>query len=227
MRAVTRRSRRRRAVHRRPTSPSTALWRSTSAPGGPGWTARSSTLTRKEFDLLALLATDPGALRTREEILEQVWDPHWYGPTKTLDVHMASLRTQARRPDHDRDRARGRVPPARRPLRRAGAPPPADLATWRSPWSCWWCSRCRWPCPTAPASANRSPPTLERDAYRDRQLLRGDARGRRPRRHPALRRADYADRTGGQAVVLDATAGWWPTPGPSADGVVDRATGPR
>ncbi len=49
-------------------------------------------LTRKEFDLLALLATDPGALRSREEILEQVWDPHWYGPTKTLDVHMASLR---------------------------------------------------------------------------------------------------------------------------------------
>ncbi len=50
------------------------------------------TLTRKEFDLLALLATDPGAVRTREEILEEVWDPHWYGPTKTLDVHMASLR---------------------------------------------------------------------------------------------------------------------------------------
>ncbi len=49
-------------------------------------------LTRKEFDLLALLASDPGAVRTREEILEQVWDPHWYGPTKTLDVHMASLR---------------------------------------------------------------------------------------------------------------------------------------
>jgi len=50
------------------------------------------TLTRKEFDLLALLATDPGAVHSREEILEQVWDPHWYGPTKTLDVHMASLR---------------------------------------------------------------------------------------------------------------------------------------
>jgi len=49
-------------------------------------------LTRKEFDLLALLASDPGALRTREEILEQVWDPNWYGPTKTLDVHVASLR---------------------------------------------------------------------------------------------------------------------------------------
>lgn len=50
------------------------------------------TLTRKEFDLLALLGTDPGATFTREEILEQVWDAHWYGPTKTLDVHVASLR---------------------------------------------------------------------------------------------------------------------------------------
>ena len=49
-------------------------------------------LTRKEFDLLALLAGDPGALRTRQEILEQVWDAHWYGPTKTLDVHVATLR---------------------------------------------------------------------------------------------------------------------------------------
>jgi DNA-binding response OmpR family regulator len=49
-------------------------------------------LTRKEFDLLALLATDPGATFTREDILEQVWDAHWYGPTKTLDVHVASLR---------------------------------------------------------------------------------------------------------------------------------------
>lgn len=49
-------------------------------------------LTRKEFDLLALLATDPGATRTRDEILQEVWDAHWYGPTKTLDVHIASLR---------------------------------------------------------------------------------------------------------------------------------------
>ena len=40
-------------------------------------------LTPKEFDLLALLAEDPGALRTRADILDQVWDPHWYGPTKT------------------------------------------------------------------------------------------------------------------------------------------------
>jgi DNA-binding response OmpR family regulator len=55
-------------------------------------------LTRKEFDLLALLAEDPGALRSREEILEEVWDPHWYGPTKTLDVHVASLRKKLGQP---------------------------------------------------------------------------------------------------------------------------------
>ena len=50
------------------------------------------TLTAKEFDLLALLAEDPGAVFTRDQILERVWDPHWFGPTKTLDVHVASLR---------------------------------------------------------------------------------------------------------------------------------------
>jgi DNA-binding response OmpR family regulator len=49
-------------------------------------------LTRKEFDLLAFLAEDPGAICTRRDILESVWDEHWYGPTKTLDVHVASLR---------------------------------------------------------------------------------------------------------------------------------------
>jgi two-component system, OmpR family, response regulator RegX3 len=49
-------------------------------------------LTRKEFDLLALLASDRGAIHRRADILEQVWDTHWYGPTKTLDVHIAGLR---------------------------------------------------------------------------------------------------------------------------------------
>ena len=50
------------------------------------------TLTPKEFDLLAFLADDAGAVRARQQLLENVWDPHWYGPTKTLDVHVASLR---------------------------------------------------------------------------------------------------------------------------------------
>ena len=49
-------------------------------------------LTAKEFDLLAYLALDPGAVSTRTQILEQVWDAHWYGPTKTVDAHVAALR---------------------------------------------------------------------------------------------------------------------------------------
>jgi DNA-binding response OmpR family regulator len=49
-------------------------------------------LTAKEFDLLALLAEDPCAVLPRERILEHVWDQHWFGPAKTLDVHVAALR---------------------------------------------------------------------------------------------------------------------------------------
>ena len=55
-------------------------------------------LTPKEFDLLALLAEEPGALFERTTILERVWDPHWYGPTKTLDVHVATLRKKLGNP---------------------------------------------------------------------------------------------------------------------------------
>jgi len=56
-------------------------------------------LTPKEFDLLALLADDPGAVCSRQRILDEVWDPHWYGPTKTLDVHVASLRRKLGHPE--------------------------------------------------------------------------------------------------------------------------------
>jgi DNA-binding response OmpR family regulator len=49
-------------------------------------------LTPKEFDLLAYLAETPGRVRTREDIIADVWDEHWWGPTKTLDVHIAALR---------------------------------------------------------------------------------------------------------------------------------------
>ena len=57
------------------------------------------TLSPKEFELLALLAEDPGAVVSRQTILEEVWDPHWYGPTKTVDVHVASLRRKLGRPE--------------------------------------------------------------------------------------------------------------------------------
>nr|WP_245160815.1 response regulator transcription factor [Blastococcus sp. CT_GayMR16] len=49
-------------------------------------------LTAKEFDLLALLGAEPGAVCRREDIIARVWDEHWWGSTKTLDVHVASLR---------------------------------------------------------------------------------------------------------------------------------------
>jgi two-component system, OmpR family, response regulator RegX3 len=56
-------------------------------------------LTPKEFDLVALLAEDPGAVVTRQHILESVWDPHWYGPSRTVDVHVASLRRKLGHPE--------------------------------------------------------------------------------------------------------------------------------
>ena len=56
-------------------------------------------LTPKEFDLLAYLASDPGAAHTRRNILEEVWDANWYGSAKTLDVHVASLRRKLGHPD--------------------------------------------------------------------------------------------------------------------------------
>src|SRR5262249_37900932 len=48
---------------------------------------REIALTPKEFDILECLASDPGRVLTRQEILESAWDSHWYGPTKVLDVH--------------------------------------------------------------------------------------------------------------------------------------------
>jgi DNA-binding response OmpR family regulator len=53
---------------------------------------REILLTAKEFEILDCLAADPGRVRSRQEILETAWDSNWYGPTKVLDVHIASLR---------------------------------------------------------------------------------------------------------------------------------------
>jgi DNA-binding response OmpR family regulator len=49
-------------------------------------------LTPKEFDLLALLVREAGSVVARERIMERVWDEHWFGSTKTLDVHVSWLR---------------------------------------------------------------------------------------------------------------------------------------
>jgi two-component system, OmpR family, response regulator RegX3 len=49
-------------------------------------------LSRKEFDVLELLMSDAGTVIKRERLIEQVWDTSWFGSTKTLDVHVSSLR---------------------------------------------------------------------------------------------------------------------------------------
>jgi DNA-binding response OmpR family regulator len=49
-------------------------------------------LTPKEFDLLALLVREAGRTVRRERIMREVWDEHWWGPTRTLDNHVSSLR---------------------------------------------------------------------------------------------------------------------------------------
>ncbi|MFD3485324.1 response regulator transcription factor [Streptomyces sp. NPDC058665] len=53
---------------------------------------REIALRPKEFELLAVLARHAGAAVSREALMAQVWDENWFGPTKTLDVTLASLR---------------------------------------------------------------------------------------------------------------------------------------
>jgi len=50
------------------------------------------TCTPKEYGILEFLARDPGSVITRQELLDGVWGPQWYGSTKMIDVHVASLR---------------------------------------------------------------------------------------------------------------------------------------
>jgi DNA-binding response OmpR family regulator len=49
-------------------------------------------LTRKEYELLALLAQRPGVVFRREQIISEVWQTSWEGTGRTLEVHVASLR---------------------------------------------------------------------------------------------------------------------------------------
>jgi len=49
-------------------------------------------LSRKEYELLALLMQNAGTVVTRQQALEDVWDTTWFGSTKTLDVHVSGLR---------------------------------------------------------------------------------------------------------------------------------------
>jgi two-component system alkaline phosphatase synthesis response regulator PhoP len=51
-------------------------------------------LRRKEFDLLYILAKENEIVHSREQLLEQVWGYDYYGQTRTVDVHIAGLRSK-------------------------------------------------------------------------------------------------------------------------------------
>jgi DNA-binding response OmpR family regulator len=49
-------------------------------------------LTRIEFDLLDTFTGSPKVVFTREQLLERVWGPNWFGDDHVVDVHVANLR---------------------------------------------------------------------------------------------------------------------------------------
>jgi DNA-binding response OmpR family regulator len=93
-----------RALLRRSTAPPAASVEPTAdgaAPGGVrvdtsarrAWVGATEVhLSVKEYGVLSLLAAAPGAVVTRERFMEEVWDEHWFGSTKTLDVTVGRLR---------------------------------------------------------------------------------------------------------------------------------------
>ncbi|EEG78728.1 response regulator transcription factor [Dethiobacter alkaliphilus] len=58
---------------------------------------REVTLTPKEFDLLWFLATHPGKVFTREQLLTAVWGYDYYGDLRTVDTHIKRLREKVER----------------------------------------------------------------------------------------------------------------------------------
>ena len=81
-------------------------------------------LRPKEFDLLAYLMQNPGAVLSRDLVLQRVWGFDYAGGTRTVDVHVAQLRRKLGRPDliktirgsatrqYSRERASNRRPAA-------------------------------------------------------------------------------------------------------------------
>lgn len=49
-------------------------------------------MTLKEFDLLKLFLSRPGLVFTRSQLFDQVWGADYAGETRTLDMHVTTLR---------------------------------------------------------------------------------------------------------------------------------------
>jgi two-component system alkaline phosphatase synthesis response regulator PhoP len=56
-------------------------------------------VTTKEFDLLALMAGNPGRIFTRDQLLARIWGYDYAGDSRTVDVHLSWLRSKLRRAD--------------------------------------------------------------------------------------------------------------------------------
>ena len=67
-------------------------WSSIGAHAAWSWPASAVDLRAKEFDLFACLAAAAGNVLRREDLMAEIWDEHWFGSTKTLDVTVSSLR---------------------------------------------------------------------------------------------------------------------------------------
>lgn len=57
-------------------------------------------LRGREFDLLTRMSREPATALSRDRLMADVWDEHWQGPTRTLDVHVAALRRHLAEHEH-------------------------------------------------------------------------------------------------------------------------------
>ena len=55
-------------------------------------------LTRIEFDLLDTLSANPKIVHNRQQLLDRVWGPGWFGDDHVVDVHIANLRKKVDQP---------------------------------------------------------------------------------------------------------------------------------
>jgi DNA-binding response OmpR family regulator len=55
---------------------------------------RPVTLAKKEFQVLAMLSAQPEVAVRRERLMQEVWHTSWRGTSRTLDVHMTTLRSK-------------------------------------------------------------------------------------------------------------------------------------
>ena len=61
---------------------------------------RRISLRYKEYELLLLMASNPGRVFSRDALLNQIWGYEYLGGTRTVDVHIRRLRSKIEDSDH-------------------------------------------------------------------------------------------------------------------------------